>query len=154
MEIRFDVAGLLEGLEQLAGELDSAAEQAMRTSLDLVAATAKELAPKGATSSLANSIQALPPRGSFSEGTLAGEVFAGAPYAMAHEEGARPHVIRAKFRKALRIPIEGGFRFRRAVNHPGNKPQPFMAPALERHAEDIAGEFGAAVELAIRKAGF
>lgn len=153
MEIDLDADDLIDGVEKLLDELDGAAAQSLRTSLDLVAATAKELAPK-ATSELANSIQALPVTGSFSEGTLEGEVFAGAPHALAQEEGAKPHEIRPRFRKALRWPVEGGFRFAGKVNHPGNRPQPFLGPALERHADDIAAEMEAAVELAITKAGF
>lgn len=154
MEIELDVDGLVEALEQLTEELDAATQQAMRTSLELVAAKARELAPKGATSVLANSIAPLPVTGSFSAGDLQGEVFAGAPHAMPQEEGARPHEIRPRFRRALRIPVEGGFRFAGKVNHPGNKPQPFLAPALEQSADDIEGEFSASIELALRKAGF
>lgn len=153
MEIDFDVAGLVEGLEMLESEIDAATTQAMRTSVELVAATARELAPKK-TSELTESIQALPVTGSFSAGTLEGEVAAGAAHALPQEEGARPHDIRPKFRRSLRFPVEGGYGFAKVVKHPGNKPQPFMAPALERNASDIAAEFGAAIELALRRAGF
>lgn len=153
MEIDLDIEGLTEGLEVLQEELDAATAQAMRTSVELVAATAKELAPKK-TSALEASIMPLPVSGSFSAGTLEGEVAAGAPHALPQEEGARPHEIRPRYRRALRWPVEGGYKFAGKVNHPGNKPQPFMAPALERNAEDIAAEFGAAIEIALRRAGF
>ena len=52
---------------------------------------------------------------------------ADAPYAEAVIKGARPHVIRAKNKKALSFywPKIGGQAIFRSVNHPGNKPNPF-----------------------------
>lgn len=149
MDIDLDGDDFVEGLEELLDDLDATTRQAMDTALDIVAAKARELAPKGPTSMLANSIAKGPITGTFSAGTLEGTVFAGAPYAAAVEDGTRPHVIEAKHRRALRIPIEGGFLFRRRVNHPGTQAQPFLGPALEQSADDIEGEFTAAVELAL-----
>jgi HK97 gp10 family phage protein len=154
MDIDLDAEDFAQGLERLISELDTNVERALRGGLEVVAATAKELAPKGATSQLANSIAVGDVSGSFVEGTLAGEVFAGAPHALPVEEGARPHVIKARFRRALAWPIEGGFAFAKAVNHPGNRPQPFLRPALERHEADIEDEIAAAVELSLERAGF
>jgi hypothetical protein len=44
-----------------------------------------------------------------------------APYARWVVEGAKPHVIRPRNKKALRWPIPGGFRFAKKVRHPGYK---------------------------------
>ncbi len=49
-----------------------------------------------------------------------------APHAHAIESGARPHVIEARRRKALRFMSGGKFVFRRKVNHPGNRPFKFL----------------------------
>ena len=50
------------------------------------------------------------------------------PYAAAIDKGARPHVITAKG-KALRFMGNGGFVFRKRVNHPGNRPFKFLSTA-------------------------
>lgn len=42
-----------------------------------------------------------------------------APHARWVHDGARPHVIMPKDRKALRWPVPGGFAFAKKVNHPG-----------------------------------
>lgn len=153
MEIDLDIDGLLEGLESIGAELDAAATQAMATSIELTAAKARELAPKK-TSFLANSINTLPVSGSFVNGTLLGVVVAGAPHALPQEEGAKPHAIVARYRRALRFPGASGFRFARSVKHPGNRAQPFMGPALAMTADDVAAEFAAAIEIALRRSGF
>jgi len=49
-----------------------------------------------------------------------------APHAHAIESGARPHVIEARRRKALRFMSGGKAIFRRRVNHPGNRPLKFL----------------------------
>lgn len=54
----------------------------------------------------------------------------GAPYVMIEEEGSRPHIIRARRRKALRIPTGGGVIFRRQVRHPGTVGTHFMTRSL------------------------
>jgi hypothetical protein len=74
-------------------------------------------------------------------------------YAGVVERGSRPHIIRAKNRKALAWggsrTLAGGLRsgsrpthFAKSVNHPGTKPQPYLVPGLKKAAQD---EFGVAV---------
>lgn len=56
-----------------------------------------------------------------------------APYAAPVHEGARPHVIRPRHARALHLEPEGGrVVFARKVNHPGNRPNKFLANAVER----------------------
>ena len=56
-----------------------------------------------------------------------------APYAAPVHQGARPHVIRPKNARALRFEVEGGrVVFAARVNHPGNRPNKFLANAVER----------------------
>lgn len=59
-------------------------------------------------------------------------VSADAPYAAPVHEGARPHVIRPRNARALRFEVEGRVVFARRVNHPGNRPNRFLAQAVER----------------------
>lgn len=154
MEIEIDADEIAASLDELRSQVDSQVKQAFNNALEMIAATAKHLAPKGATSLLSNSIQVGEVTGSFWDWNLEGTVEATAPYALAVEEGTRPHEIRPKYRRALRIPIEGGYLFRKAVQHPGTAPQPFMQPALEQNQVDAMEEIGAAIELAMRRAGF
>lgn len=60
----------------------------------------------------------------------------GANYVMIEEEGSRPHLIRARRRKALRIPVAGGVIFRRQVWHPGTVGTHFMTRSLPLAAAD------------------
>lgn len=60
----------------------------------------------------------------------------GANYVLTEEYGSRPHVIRARRRKALRIPVGGGVIFRRQVRHPGTVGTHFMTRSLPLAAAD------------------
>lgn len=60
----------------------------------------------------------------------------GANYVMIEEEGSRPHIIRARRRKALRIPVGGAVIFRRQVRHPGTVGTHFMVRSLPLAAAD------------------
>jgi len=78
------------------------------------------------------------------EGDDKAVVFANAEYAPYVEYGTRPHPIRAKKRRALKIPLEGGeVLFRKAVRHPGSRPYPFFfaeQARREREANEAARE--------------
>jgi len=72
-------------------------------------------------------------------------VFAEAEYAPFVEFGTKPHRIKAKYRRALKIPVEGpeGFLFRKAAQHPGSRPYPFFfvdQAHREREATEAARE--------------
>lgn len=53
------------------------------------------------------------------------------PYARAQEYGARPHVIIAKPGRVLVFNVGGQKKFATKVNHPGNKPHPYIRPAAD-----------------------
>lgn len=153
--LRFDIA--VGGVARLVGdfgdELDRQMDRAMDGAVGLVANDAKARAPHK-TGELVNSIGSTV-SGSFQADTLVGIVSAGAPHALPVEDGTVSHVIRPRFRRALRFPLaggRGGFGFAKAVRHPGTDPQPFLEPALESNADDIVAEFEAARDLAARKA--
>lgn len=53
-----------------------------------------------------------------------------APYAGAVHDGAKPHTIRARFARRLRFRSKAGsVVFPVEVNHPGNKPNPWLVRA-------------------------
>lgn len=58
-------------------------------------------------------------------------------------EGTRPHVIRAKRKKALAWDQHGKKMIRRQVNHPGTKPNPYMTDSakvvMERLTPQLTG---------------
>ena len=58
---------------------------------------------------------------------LEGRVGSSKKYAAAHHEGARPHVIVPRKAKALKFKVAGKVVFARRVNHPGNRPNPYLA---------------------------
>lgn len=62
---------------------------------------------------------------------LAVEVGAARPYSLAHHEGTRPHIIRAKNAKALRYTnAAGDVVFARGVNHPGTRANRYLSDNL------------------------
>lgn len=163
ISIEFDGDSIIEGLREFGETLDREMSDAMGTSLQLIANTARQTtAFTDRTEQLRNSIEAQqPPYGAFLQGTLEGVVSAGAPHALVLEEGsgrhgpkAAPYRIRAKHRKALRIPIEGGYVFRREVWHPGVEARAYLAKALEQELPEIDRIFGDHAELALVRSGF
>ena len=56
-------------------------------------------------------------------------------YARGVEEGTRPHIIRAKNKKALYW--KGAKHPAKSVRHPGSKAKPFLIPAFEKEKEVI-----------------
>lgn len=61
-----------------------------------------------------------------------------AKYAAAVHDGAGPHIIRARKKKALRFQYQGREVIVKSVRHPGNRGAPFLAKA----AEEVASEAG------------
>lgn len=57
-----------------------------------------------------------------------------AKYAAAVHDGARPHTIRAKRKKALRFRVGGKVVIVRQVRHPGNPGRPWLTRALREVA--------------------
>lgn len=53
-------------------------------------------------------------------------------YAYYHHEGTRAHIIRPRYKKALRFPGKGkgGVVFAQVVHHPGTKPNRFLTDSL------------------------
>ncbi len=155
VEVEFDDRPLIEALGRVEDNLERSLPDVIAMGCDLIAAYAKEHHEykDGPTSGLTNSIQPAGVTGSFKAGTLEGAVAAGAPYAAAIEHGARPHKIRAKYRKALRWSVPTGFRFATEVNHPGNRAYRFLENALDAQMPTITAEMEAAVDLAFFDAG-
>lgn len=75
------------------------------------------------------------------------ETIASADYAAHVERGTRPHVIRPRRARVLRVPETGGStlagrsragrrpRFYKRVNHPGTRAQPYMVPGAQKAVE-------------------
>jgi hypothetical protein len=63
-----------------------------------------------------------------------GEVFNQVDYAAAVHNGARPHVIVPRTRRALKFVVDGRTVFASKVNHPGNSARPWLTRAMQRTA--------------------
>lgn len=61
---------------------------------------------------------------------VVGRVIVSTRYAAAVHEGAKPHIIRAKKKKALKFKYRGQTVIVKSVKHPGNKAQPWLMTAL------------------------
>jgi len=61
---------------------------------------------------------------------VVGRVSTRVKYALAVHEGAAPHVIRPKRKKALRFKIGGRTVIVRSVRHPGNPARPWLRQAM------------------------
>ena len=59
-----------------------------------------------------------------------GEVFNHVDYAAPVHNGARPHTIRPRTRKALKFVMDGRTVFATEVHHPGNKARPWILKAM------------------------
>lgn len=99
-----------------------------------VATEARALAP-ARSGFLKSRISADPSRRS-GPWKIDGGVSVDVPYAAAVHEGARAHVIRAKHAPMLSFfwPKVGRQVFFKSVNHPGNRPNPFLRNAAHRVA--------------------
>lgn len=95
-----------------------------------ISATARALAPVR-TGRLKASIHPDPVRRS-GPWSIDSGVSADAPYAAPVHEGARPHVIRPRYARALRFEVGGRVVFAQRVHHPGQRAQPFLTNAAHR----------------------
>ena len=97
-----------------------------------VATQAREIAPRR-TGRLVSSISADGVRRA-GPWHLSSGVTVGVPYAAPVHEGARPHLIRPRFARALRFEVGGRVVFAQLVHHPGNRANPFLTNAAHRVA--------------------
>ncbi len=74
-----------------------------------------------------------------------GIVSANTKYAEGVEKGTKPHIIRAKNKKALYW--QGAKHPVRVVNHPGSKAKPYLIPALEAERPKFIQNLKEAVKL-------
>jgi hypothetical protein len=63
-----------------------------------------------------------------------GRVLVRVRYAMAVHEGAKPHIIRPRKKKALKFKMGGYTVIVKSVRHPGNKARPWLMTALQEVA--------------------
>lgn len=76
-----------------------------------------------------------------------------APYAAYVHEGTAPHVIKAVRKKVLAFVRGGKVMFRKQVNHPGTKPDPFLYEAADRGVNQLIREITRGISRAIVKIG-
>jgi hypothetical protein len=72
-------------------------------------------------------------------GTVRGEVYNDADYAVMVHDGTRAHAIVARRGRVLRFVAGGRVVYARRVRHPGSRPQPWMTTA----AAEVSAQIGA-----------
>ena len=154
VDVSLDVEDIVGAIGVVREKMAEHIPAALAMGADLVAAEAKRTHEyQDQTSLLTNSIMSDGVHGALFGGSLEAVVSAGAPYAPSIEFGAKAHVIKAKHRKALRWPIEGGFMFAGKVNHPGNREYAFLGNALDVEFPGIVENVEDAVEASFAEAG-
>ena len=117
--------------------LDTEMHRSMQEAVDILADGAEGFAPVD-TGELRNSIEPKTVRGTFSRGTLSGQVVAGAEHAPFVEFGVEPHIRQH----------QGGALF----THPGQDAQPFMQETVDLSYDAIADMFALAVDIGFQRA--
>lgn len=151
-----DFADLADMFKRLPAQVEATCAIAVRMAADQGADHARQHHTyKDRSGTLSNSIDSDGTSGEVGSNNLSATISAGASYAVIIEKGSVPHVIEPRFKKMLRFPVEGGFVFRRRVQHPGTKAMPFIEPAAEYARGQLENELlPDAVELAFVKVGF
>lgn len=142
---------LLQALSEFVEHMDKEVHDALAAALERAVGVAKGGQFFDRTGDLRDQIR-YTLDGLASEDTLLGTLGAYTPYASYVEDGTEPHEIRARNRKALKIPAKGGgFYFAKSVQHPGTKPVRFMLAAVE--SVDMTTILDHALDRAAQKAG-
>lgn len=100
----------------------------------LVEAEAKRLAPvrKGGPGTPGGRLRAsITHEVVLSGGVPVARVGSNVEYLLPVHEGSRPHIIVPKNKRALKFQKNNKTIFAKRVNHPGNKPNPFLRDALK-----------------------
>jgi HK97 gp10 family phage protein len=73
-------------------------------------------------------------------------IYPAVKYALPVHEGSRPHVIVPKTKKMLAFKIGGKMVFAKRVNHPGNKPNPFVDRTVSKSESPVNAFFSKALD--------
>ncbi len=150
----------VEALGRIPPELLIVLEAELHRGANMIARTAKALCPVGKReftfigrggvkeTSLKNSIEVA--KGEEELEYLIGTDHPAAEYV---EYGTSPHIIRPRFKKALKFQIGGEDIFAKYVHHPGTQPQPFLEPALFENQEEIQNSIFKVFKQTIEKFG-
>lgn len=146
MTLSFDVdaSDLIAKAEQLDRDVKSALVSAVKDSSEAGALEAKIRAPRR-TGHLAEEIYAQH-ASAVSGDAVVGSITAEADYAEAVSKGTMPHVIEARRGGSLRFSAGGSVVFRKRVNHPGTKPNPFMQDGEARAASELNSSLNSGVD--------
>lgn len=119
---------LIATLERAGGDAVPLMSAAVKNATTMIQSLARSAAPH-VTGTMQRSI--------LEEATAeTGRVYVDVPYGVYVEEGTRPHIIQAKNASVL-ANKKANLIFGRIVHHPGSKPNPFFARAIETAAAPI-----------------
>lgn len=121
-------------IDRLLTDLNGPVGLFMKRVALIVEAEAKRLAPvrKGGPGTPGGRLRAsVTNEVVLSGGVPVARVGSNVDYLLPVHEGARPHIIVPKSKKALKFQKSGKTIFTKRVRHPGNKPNPFLRDALQ-----------------------
>jgi HK97 gp10 family phage protein len=132
-EASADISRLAEALRQSAGQSTVTTQQVLIASANHILAEMEARAPVD-TGTLRHSLGIRVHTNRVEIGPNLNQ----APYAGYVEFGTKPHVIRPKKPGGVLVFTVGGTKvFAKKVNHPGTKPQPYVAPAFQAWVDSL-----------------
>lgn len=93
--------------------------------------------------------RSIAPRIETAAGTASVVIYSTVPYALFVVGGTKPHPIQPRNARMLHFWTAGGEFFRPYVNHPGTKPNPFAAQAIEPLTPYLIDRFARAAREAV-----
>ena len=148
MSIDIDASDLVAAADQLDRDVKVALVEAVKDASEAGAHEAMLRAPRR-TGNLAREIYAQHAAAVSGEAVV-GSITAEADYAAAVAEGTKPHTIEARG-GALCFSAGGAVLFRKRVQHPGTRPNPFMKGGEARAASELNSSLESGVENAAAK---
>ena len=130
IDIKMDDHGLADAFKRKAGQMGTEFNKFTIDLVDIAKRWVTDTAPRGKTGKLKASVQGK----SYGSRGLIWLSKSIAPHWIFVIEGTRPHIIRAKYKKALKVP---GFGVFKSVHHPGTKANPFVDKAAAKMQGDI-----------------
>lgn len=135
IRVTFDDHGLANAFQKKGGEINRQIDKLTGQLVDIAHRWVQGEAPRR-TGRLKTSVQ----KQTYGSRGLVWLSKAIAPYWVFVIEGTRPHMIRARYKKALRIPGYGIFK---SARHPGTRANPFV----DKAAVKMQGEINREIEL-------
>lgn len=153
MEIRIEVKGLDEAvsrLDRVSAGTQSRLRDAMRRAVEDIQERARK--EHQFTTRNGDAERSIHGKTSFHKDSFEGVVGTTRLVTIYLHQGTRSHIIRNRYKRALRWTAGGQFVFAKRVRHPGTKKDPFIFNAAAHEKRQVISRFERAVRQAIGEA--